>query len=48
MKYLLGLAVAVYLFPAVAQAEEFEDVRDILETHLQIFIDRQTITERAP
>jgi TPR repeat protein len=33
---------------AVAQAEEFADVRDVLETHLQIFKDHQTITEKAP
>jgi TPR repeat protein len=33
---------------AVAEAEEFADVRQVLEDHLQLFRDSQTITERAP
>jgi len=33
---------------AVAEAEEFADVRQVLQDHLQLFEDGQTITERAP
>jgi hypothetical protein len=32
----------------VAEAPDFEDVRDILREHLDAFRDQQTITERAP